>query len=319
MAENRPLQKNELAVLSRRRQIPSLASLRAFEAAARFRSFKRAADELCVTESSISHQIRGLERHLSVKLFDRLHRQVSLTTEGIQYMLVVSKAFADIERSSIGLMRNRESSADRGKLVIACEPGFANNWLSPRMRAFSEVASHIDVEIIPTLEPARELSNRATIGIHYGWRITGAFHCEEIARTRIFPVCTPHLLPLTSNLSSIVLLHDRTVRMWGEWIEAAGIENVNWRCGPVFHSSAMCVDAALRSEGIALANELTAGWYLEREKLVQPFGLIIDPPGYRWYIVTDSSSRDSEESSIFRDWLSKELQFSSLALLEKKR
>lgn len=288
--------------------MPTLAGLRAFEAAARHRSFKRAAEELCVTESSVSHQVRGLERQLGVRLFERLHRRVILTTEGIQYMLVVSRSFSDIAYTSDHIRRNATSGPSRSRLILACDPGFAQHWLLPRVAGFTHQYGDVDLEIIPTLEPTRELSDRATVGIHYGWRITGSFHCEEIARTRVFPVCRPGLVSQASDLARTPLFHDRTLRMWGEWIEAAGITDIDWRKGPIVHSSAICLEAALRGHGMALANEIIAERYLDSGELVRPFELAIDPPGYRWYLLTESTMRESAEASMFREWLTSELR-----------
>lgn len=297
---------------SGRRALPTLAGLRAFEAAARLRSFKRAADELCVTESSISHQVRGLERQLGVKLFERLHRRVILSTEGIEYMLVVSKAFEDIERMSVTISQNKQRTSVRQRLVIASEPGFAQYWLLPRLADWSMRYPEIDLEIIPSLEIGRELSDRARIGIHYGLRISGAFHCEEIARTRVFPVASSKIASTAKRLQRHTLFHERTLRMWGEWIEAAAIEGVDWRKGPVFQSSALCLDAAIAGRGLCLGNELITGDLLHQKILVMPFTKIIDPPGYRWYIITDSASRETEVTDAFRTWLLRQLENSKL-------
>lgn len=293
---------------SGKRALPTLAGLRAFEAAARLRSFRRAADELCVTESSISHQVRGLERQLGVKLFERLHRRVVLSTEGIEYMLVVSKAFDDIERVSVAISKERPTTATRQRLVIASEPGFAQYWLLPRLADWSSRYPEIDLEIIPTIEVGRELSDRARIGIHYGLRISGAFHCEEVARTRVFPVASPKLRPTAKTLDRYVLFHERTLRMWGEWIETAEIEDIDWRKGPVFQSTALCLEATLAGRGLCLANELTAGDLLAQNLLTQPFNKIIDPPGYRWYLVTDAVTRETETTDTFRTWLLAKLE-----------
>lgn len=286
-----------------RRALPSLAGLRAFEAAARLRSFRRAAEELCVTESSISHQVRGLERQLGIKLFERLHRRVVLTTEGIEYMLVVSKAFEEIERVSVSISHNFRETSARRRLVIASEPGFAQQWLLPRLDEWSMLHPDIDLEIVPTIDVGRELSDRAQIGIHYGLRISGAFHCEEIARTRVFPVASPELSPDADTLGDFVLFHERTLRMWGEWLGAAAIDNVDWRRGPVFQSTALCIDAALSGKGLCLGNELIAGDLLAQKRLAMPFQKMIDPPGFRWHIVTEAAARETETTDAFRAWL----------------
>lgn len=292
-----------------RRRLPTLAGLRAFEAAARQRSFKRAAEELCVTESSISHQVRGLERQLGVKLFDRFHRRVALTTEGIEYMIVVSRAFSSIERSSGVLMeRSRSGSTRRVRLPIACEPGFARHWLLPRLNQFRDFAPDIEIEIVPTINPLRELSDHCVLAIHYGLRISGTAHCEEIARTRLFPVCVPKLAARARrDLNSMHLFHDRTLRMWGEWLEAAKVTDVDWKRGTIAHGIALCVDAALDGHGIAMGNEVVVNDLLKSGALVRPFPTIIHPPGYMWYLMIDTSTRTADHLDRFRHWLISEL------------
>lgn len=298
-------------VAERRRFMPTLTALRAFEAAARLRSFKRAADELCVTESSISHQIRGLEQVMGVVLFERLHRRVVLTPEGMAYMLVLTKSFDEIASTTQRILRRpKQAAPQRRRLVLAVEPGLAHYWLRARMASFDAQFGDIALEVVPSLNPMQELADRATLAIHYGWRASGAFHCEEIARTRVFPVCSPRLLtgvetPL--DLSRQVLIHDRTLRMWGEWLSAAGQPEVDWQQGPIFHSSALGLQAAIEGEGVALANELIAAEPLRRGQLVKPFELRIDPPGYRWFLVSEASQRDAPEAAEFRAWLLQEL------------
>ena len=293
-----------------KRNLPTLTGLRAFEVASRLRSFRKAADELCVTESSVSHQIRKLEEQLGAKLFHRLHRRVELTVAGIEYMIVVSRAFSEIEKSSVELAGHTDDARQISRLVVASDPGFAHHWLRSRVEDFTTQTGASELEVIPTLETGRELSNRATIGIHYGWRLTGAFNCEEIAQSVIFPVCRPSMINSGGELGSARLIHDRTVRMWGEWLRAAEIKDVSWTGGPIYHSSALTVQAALDGEGIAIADELLVRGYLERGMLVRPFEMAAIP-SYRWYLITEGATREVQSADLFRSWLIEELSAST--------
>jgi len=129
-------------------KFPPLSTLRAFEAAARHLSFKAAANELCVTPSSVSHQIRKLEDWLDAALFVRLNREVALTQEGRLYQTIVAKAFNDLAEGTALISRRSEVTGARRKLVVAANSGFIDCWLGPRIDAFRKIAPTIDLQLL---------------------------------------------------------------------------------------------------------------------------------------------------------------------------
>ena len=108
-------------------KIPSLKSIQAFEAACRHLSFKDAADELCVTPTAVSHQIKSLEEQLGVPLFHRLTRALKLTEDGASYAPFIIEAFKNFEAATLAL----EEDVLEGTLTISTTGSFAANWLDP--------------------------------------------------------------------------------------------------------------------------------------------------------------------------------------------
>ena len=124
-------------------RLPPLSALRAFEAAARHRSFSKAADELAVTPAAISHQIATLEADLGVKLFQRLNRAVELTPSARELLPGLSEAFGQIHAA----LRRLRAHNDTGTLTVTASPSFAGKWLVLRLHRFQERYPEIDVRI----------------------------------------------------------------------------------------------------------------------------------------------------------------------------
>src|SRR5689334_6587002 len=133
--------------------LPPLLSLRAFAAVARLLSFRRAGEELLITQSAVSHHIRELEQNLGVKLFIRKARGVDLTPEGLEYFEFVRQAF-DLIADGTSHLRRR---AMKSRVRVSLLPSFAANWLVPRLRRFNE--SHPDIELV--LDPTLRLTDFA--------------------------------------------------------------------------------------------------------------------------------------------------------------
>src|SRR5215217_9290572 len=129
------------------RRLPPLNSLKAFEAAARYESFTRAAEELCVTQGAVSHQVKALEAELGVKLFNREHQRLIITAAGRDYLLVIRDA---LDRIAMGTERLvlRQSS---GVLTVSTSPDFAAKWLVNRLGHFAEAHPEIDLRVSATL------------------------------------------------------------------------------------------------------------------------------------------------------------------------
>lgn len=293
--------------MSPRRRLPSLSALRAFEAAARHESFKRAAAELGVTPTSVSHQVKGLEAELGVRLFERLNRQVRLTAAGRVLAGPLTRAL-DAMDDAVGRARG---AAGDDRLVVAGNPGLFDCWLRARLARFRERHPEIALELVPSDDTAGELAGRADLALHFGAAPGRPFQAETLARTRYFPVCSPALAAHLAEPADVVghtLLHEGSPDWWGDWLAAAGLGHVEgWRAGPVFHSSALAIESAVAGDGIALADQLIAGDHLAAGRLVKPFAATPESAAALYLAWPAERALDDRERA-FADWVRAELE-----------
>jgi Transcriptional regulator len=191
-------------------------SIQAFEAAARLSSFALAADELFVTPSAVSHQIKLLEEQLSIRLFHRLHRTVILTDYGRQYAEEITAAFARIDSATREIGRAAKSDI----LTIHCTPSFATQWLMPRIARFSAAHPDIDVRLNASSEAVDLISEAVDIDIRYGPRKLqpAGTMVLELPPETIVPLCSPALMAGEHPLRSVAdLPHHALIHSEGVW------------------------------------------------------------------------------------------------------
>src|SRR5436309_10330776 len=146
------------------RQLPPLNALRAFEAAARSESFTRAAEELCVTQGAVSHQVKALEAELGIKLFNRERQRLIITDAGRDYLAVVRDAFDRIAMGTERLVQRQSS----GMLTVSTSPDFAAKWLVHRLGRFAEVHPEIDLRVSGTLYHVDFAREDVDIAVRHG-------------------------------------------------------------------------------------------------------------------------------------------------------
>ncbi|MEQ8455525.1 MAG: transcriptional regulator GcvA [Sandaracinaceae bacterium] len=280
--------------------LPTLPGLEAFEAAARHGSFTRAADELHVSQSAISHRIKALETQLGCALFTRGARRVSLTEEGRALFASAREAFALLHE---GVERIH---ATQQALTLSCSPSFAIRWLVPNLPDFARSCPEISVRLAADdrlTQPGRE-------GIDACLRY-GAGGYPDVSHTRlrverIGPVCSPTLVDPT-DLRKHTLLHDEVLRAhpgrvgWGRWLEAAGIEGVDAHRGPRFSHAHMALDAAQAGQGLALGRTSLVERDLADGRLVRPFSLELES-GLSYWLLTPRGEPPPRVAR-FCDWL----------------
>lgn len=292
--------------MTRRRRLPTLGTLRAFEAAARHGSFKAAAGELGVTPTSISHQVRSLEEQLGTALFERFNRRVVLTRPGTILAEALTRALDDVD-AAVNQVRG-EGAEDR--LVVAGNPGLLDCWLRARLSRFRAAHPALALELIPSDATAAMLAGRADIALHFGAPPPSPLQGRLMHRTVDFPVAAPALgagLRTPADLAACTFLHEQSPDWWGEWLSAAAAEiGSAWRRGPVFHSSALAIESAVAGDGVAMADELLAGDHLLAGRLVKPFGLSIDQ-GSGLYLAWSAGRALRPAEEHFADWLAAEL------------
>lgn len=284
--------------------LPSLHTLRVFEAAARRLSFTRAAIELHLTQAAVSRQIRQLEEALGQQLFVRLHRRVELTPVAERLAADLSQSFTQIARS-VAQVRGET----RERLRLSVEPAFAARWLLPRLPRFVAGEPQIDIEVEST-EILRDVGSDTDLAIRYAWTRQrpqrGAIQLAEIS---VFPVLAPsllrpgHELRAPRDLLQHTLLHEDEGRSWEEWFGAAGLEGIPIPRRMRFNDVALVLQAAVNGHGVALGDDLLAADDLRAGRLLKPFEVQAFCGSY-WLLGVSSRSRAQRA---FRDWLQEQL------------
>ena len=297
--------------------MPPLSALRAFEAAARHLSLTRAAAELHVTPGALSHQIRGLEDLLGVKLFERKVRAIALTAAGRQLYPGLQTGFGHIRDAVASL----DAAHAENILVVSTSPGLTSKWLAPRLYRFSNDFADVDVRISSSLNNA----NFETDGVDIAVRNMGsdpapdsALEIEKLAEISFVAVCSPRLIEKhgavknAEALARLPLIYDESFSPrvktpnWGEWFDAAGVTGVDLRRGLHFNSADHALDAAGEGAGVLLAHDLLAYDDLRTGRLIIPVKLAL-PSGRAFHLVWPKSRRPSVAAEGFRRWIKAEL------------
>ncbi|WP_276121752.1 transcriptional regulator GcvA [Pararhizobium qamdonense] len=247
------------------RKMPSLKSLQAFEAAARRGSFAAAANELHVTASAISHQIRFLEQEVGVSLFHRNTRTIALTDVGESYFQSVSEAFTTVEAATRDIERHGKSDI----LTVHSVPSFAAQWLMPRLARFSAQHSSIDVRLHASADPVDLNAGLVDIDIRYGSVLpTRGVVTMTLPEEAIMVFCAPDVIargPMKelSDLRHHTLIHSEVnLLSWRGWSKRHGDVPLDFDRGPRFDRSFMAISAAVDGLGICLESHLL----VERER-----------------------------------------------------
>jgi LysR family glycine cleavage system transcriptional activator len=294
------------------RRLPPLNSIRAFEAAARHLSFTLAAEELNVTQSAVSHQIKGLEERLGTRLFRRLNRKLLLTDEGQAYLPDVRDALDRLASATERIMAGDAS----GALNVSVLPSFAARWLVPRLRRFRALHPEIDVRVSATEHLVDFAREHVDLAIRFGNGDYRDLYVEQILHEDIFPVCSPELLdgdhPLRepNDLRHHTLLHDQmdaTCPDWRDWLRTAGVTGVDPARGPYFNDSSMLLQAAADGQGVALGRSALAAGEIAAGRLVRPFDLKFTRDK-AYYFVCPINGEDRPKVAAFRHWLMDEAQ-----------
>ncbi len=274
------------------RRLPPLNALRAFEAAARHESFTRAAEELCVTQGAVSHQVKALERELSIKLFNRENQRLLITQAGRDYFAVLRDALDRIALGTERLMQEQTS----GLLTISTSPDFAAKWLVHRLDRFAEAHPDIDLRVSATMHHVDFAREEVDLAVRHGDGHWPGLHVERLCADQLFPVCSPKLLAGRQRLSKpadvlkFPLLHLDTSREWSRWLEAAGIDGGDRSRGVMLNRASMLIDAAVDGQGIALARTTLAAWDLLGGRLVRPFAAALRLAKSYWIVCPQATA-----------------------------
>lgn len=278
-----------------------LNALRAFEASARHLSFTLAAEELCVTQAAVSHQVKQLEARLNVTLFKRLPRGLKMTAEGEALLPVLGDSFDRIA----ALLRRFDGGHLRELLTLGTVGTFAVGWLLPRLPRFQEQHPFVDLRLFTNNNRVDMAAEGLDLAIRFG---NGAWHSIDavpLFDAPLAPLCTPTQadgLRAPADLFGRILLRSYRADEWPSWFTAAG------HTGPMpplssitFDSSLTMIEAALQGVGVALAPPRLFARQLAVGELVQPFPITAPLGGY--YLTRLKSRPPTLAMRSFQDWL----------------
>src|SRR5437879_9609568 len=172
------------------RRLPPLNALRSFEAAARHESFTRAAEELCVTQGAVSHQVKALEAELGIKLFNRERQRLIITESGREYLAIVRDALDRIAMGTERLVQRQNS----GALTVSTSPDFAAKWLVHRLGRFAEAHPEIDLRVSATMHHVDFAREDVDIAVRHGDGNWPGHDVMRLSPEQLFAVCSPKLV-----------------------------------------------------------------------------------------------------------------------------
>jgi LysR family transcriptional regulator, glycine cleavage system transcriptional activator len=291
-------------------QLP-LRAVHAFEVVARQSSLKLAAEELSVTPSAISHQIRCLEEHLGVALFHRFNRRVVLTDAGRSFYDRIYGAFGQIDHAA-------KLVTERGftdLLTVHCPPSFAPAWLLPRAKSFLDRYPTIELRVHAAPEQA-DFVHQADLEIRYGNGDWPWLHVRPLMPEIVTPLCAPSLLPNRAQtlgiheLRELPLIHsERSMVTWAAWFAANGSEPGGLIRGLRFDRGYLAIQAAAQGLGVALENTVFANRELKSGDLVAPFAdRAVHFNAGRHYLVCPQENLEKPKVRSFYDWLMGQVQ-----------
>ena len=301
---------------------PSLDLLRGFEAAARHLNFTRAADELFITQSAVSRQIKALEERLGVTLFLRQPKSLRLTQPGERLYRAVSSALRQVTEAMEGLSRRAGPSV----VTVTSTLGFCALWLVPRLSSFQKSFPEAEVRIAASDRILNLDRERIDVSIRYCPPQTAPKDAVWLFNEELLPVCSPSLLdsparPLREpvDLRQHVLLHlddpdnPSPWLSWSHWLETAGVPGLKPAGSLAFNYYDQVVRAALAGQGVALGRSPLVQDLLQDGSLVVP--LVARAATDRGYwVVQAASARGRPEVERFVRWIGTEAQAQPLRL-----
>ena len=299
----------------KRDRLPSLNSLRAFDAAVRHMSFQKAARELNVTPAALSYQIRQIEEDLGLKLFKRLNRAIELTHYGELIAPGIRDGFDRFNQSIRKLTRQREGDV----LVISASPAFAAKWLAPRLYRFLDRNPGVDARVSASLNLVDLDTDDVDVAIRFGKGDYEGCQSVKLLDEYVTPMCNPSFLdgdtPIkkASDLANHTLIHDEAhvgyfeLANWRTWLDSAGANEVDSdSSGLHFNVADHALDAAVAGSGIVLGRQVLAQPDLDTGRLVAPFDLKLKAD-FAFYSINLDERSDEPIISAFNSWLQEEI------------
>lgn len=288
-----------------------LSTLRTFEAAARHTSFKKAATELHVTPTAVSHQIRTLEEYLRVRLFEREARSVRLTLAGEELFQPLTQNFRQIARAVAAV----KATAGRRSVTLSATVAFTARRLALAAGSFQKMHPEWMLRLHASNDVVDLMGGDADAAIRYGIDKSGDMIVEPLITDTFAPVCNPSLpVRAVKDLRKAPLIHfdwgrafrDRNPPSWKRWAKLAGLTASSLEPGLSFTDEIHAVQATIAGQGVGLLSSALIADELARGTLIQPFGPMLG--GYTYSLVYPRPAAGSVAIEALRDWIRSWLQ-----------
>jgi LysR family glycine cleavage system transcriptional activator len=294
-----------------KRRLPSLNALRAFEVAARHMSFKTAAEELNVSQSAVSHQVKALEDNLGIALFARKTRAVELTRKGKLYYPILRNAFDTIAEGTAMILEEKSVAV----LTVQVYSTFTMRWLLPRLARFQNSNENVQVRLHTAQLDVNFEQNDVDAAIMIGHLPAGGLHHDYLFDSELSPVCSPAYLerkgPITcpAELSQHPILQVYpSAQDWHVWLEANNVTGVNPEAAQLLESYDISLTSAAQGMGIALGQQPYIARDLQSGSLVELFPEMRVHNPKRWFLVCRRDKHNQPKMTLFREWLLAEIQ-----------
>ncbi|MEM7208646.1 MAG: LysR family transcriptional regulator [Pseudomonadota bacterium] len=283
--------------------LPPLKSLRAFEAAARLRSFTLAADELSLTQGAISYQIKSLETNLGVDLFARSARQVHLTDAGQKLFITSNRLLRELEDE----IRLIAPGKNQSILTVSVSTFFVTRWLSSRLGKFLNEHPDVTIRLQHSVNDPDFSVQEVDLAISWDRVQADNQIGELLIPSPMIAVCAPALIDSGANrdrfddLLQQTFLHDQKSNDgWRAWLEKAGLQHLGEGRGPVIVDPNVRVQSAIDGQGIVLANKLLQD-EIDAGRLIEPFDVRLE--GYGFHLIYNDAARHRHAVVLFSNWL----------------
>lgn len=296
-------------MLKKRKVLPPLDHLLAFESAAKRGSFARASDDLNISETAISRKVRLLEQHYNVPLFVRGHRSITLTTQGAALLSSVNRSMNILRDASEAMFARYQTNT----VTLAATNSVASLWLMPRLRRFNRANSRVKIMLVSSDSDEECLGDGVDLTIIRGEGDWPGYEAKLLFGETVFPVCAPRYRRLNPNcteleaLSGVDLIEvasSHTEWMdWKTWLASQGVRDAALERAAFFNTYPLAIQATVDGLGVGLGWGHLVDHLLESGELVQPVRdrFVRTQSGY--YLLTNRGLKRFPERDIVEDWL----------------
>ncbi len=296
-------------MLRKRKALPPLDHLLAFESAAKRESFAQASDDLNISESAISRKVRLLEQHYNVPLFVRGHRSITLTTQGAALLSSVNRSMNILRDASEAMFARYQAN----NVTLAATNSVASLWLMPRLRKFNRANSRVKIMLVSSDSDEECLGDGVDLTILRGEGDWPGYEAKMLFGETVFPVCAPRYLRLNpicaeldalSGVDLIEVASSHTEWMdWKIWLGSQGVHGVTLEHAAFFNTYPLAIQAAVDGLGVALGWGHLVDHLLESGELVRPVSDRFTRTLSGYFLLTNLGRKSFPERDIVEDWL----------------